>query len=88
MGVSHRACYLNPPRPSGRTAPSTSDRDDDNLYAINPDGTQKWAFSTGSYITSSPAIGADGTIYVGSDDDNLYAINPDGTQKWAFPTGE
>ena len=60
---------------------------DDNLYAVNPDGTQKWAFPTGNYIESSPAIGADGTIYVGSDDDNLYAINPDGTQKWAFATG-
>ncbi|MDN5325305.1 MAG: hypothetical protein PWP02_1024, partial [Thermosipho sp. (in: thermotogales)] len=31
---------------------------------------------------SSPAIGADGTIYVGSDDDYLYAINPDGSLKW------
>ena len=38
-------------------------------------------------IHSSPAIGADGTIYVGSDDGKLYAINPDGTQKWAFTTG-
>ena len=26
---------------------------------------------------SSPAIGADGTIYVGSNDDNLYALNPE-----------
>jgi len=54
--------------------------------SANP-GTQKWAFATGSGVFSSPAIGADGTIYVGSYDFNLYAINPDGTQKWAFPTG-
>ena len=39
-------------------------------------------------IYSSPALGADGTIYVGSEDDNLYAINPDGTQQWAFATGQ
>ena len=45
------------------------------------------AFTTGSYINSSPAIGADGTIYVGSMDNYLYAINPDGTQQWAFATG-
>ena len=60
---------------------------DDNLYAINPDGTQKWAFTTGYSIISSPSLGADGTIYVGSTDDKLYAVNPDGTQKWAFATG-
>ena len=43
--------------------------------------------STGDEIISSPAIGADGTIYVGSDDGNLYAITADGKQQWAFPTG-
>ncbi len=59
---------------------------DFNLYAINPDGTQKWAFPTGGVVFSSPAIGTDGTLYVGSDDGSLYAINPDGTEMWAFPT--
>jgi outer membrane protein assembly factor BamB len=48
----------------------------------------KWSFTTGDRVTSSPAIGADGTIYVGSYDHNLYAINPDGTQKWSFTTGD
>ena len=47
----------------------------------------KWSFTTGTYISSSPAIGADGTIYVGSADNNLYAVNPDGSQKWSFTTG-
>ena len=37
---------------------------------------------------SSPAIGADGTVYVGSTDNNLYALNPaDGSVKWNYPTG-
>ncbi len=49
------------------------------LYAINPDGTEKWAFSTSlnDDMISNPAIGADGTIYIGSDcldQGNLYAI--------------
>ena len=57
---------------------------DNKVLAINPDGTQKWVFTTSSYVESSPAIGADGTVYVGSDDGNLYAINPDGTERWAF----
>ncbi|MGD0670433.1 MAG: PQQ-binding-like beta-propeller repeat protein [Candidatus Binatus sp.] len=54
--------------------------------STNP-GTQKWAFATGGYVESSPAISADGTIYVGSDNQNLYGVNPDGSQKWAFATG-
>ena len=45
---------------------------------------------------SSPAIGADGTIYVGIglsgwrnriNNGKLSAINPDGTQKWVFYAG-
>ncbi len=64
---------------------------DNNLYAINPDGTLKWKFATGDRVNSSPAIGADGTIYFGSDDFNLYAVTDGGqgtvTEKWAFTTG-
>jgi outer membrane protein assembly factor BamB len=29
---------------------------------------------TGGDVKSSPAIGPDGTLYVGSDDDHVYAI--------------
>ena len=56
---------------------------DNNLYAINPDGSKKWAFNTGDDVPSSPVIGSDGTIYVGSNDNNLYAINPDGSKNWS-----
>jgi len=38
-------------------------------------GTVLWEFRTGSGVTSSPAIGSDGTVYVGSQDKKLYAIN-------------
>jgi outer membrane protein assembly factor BamB len=37
---------------------------------------------------SSPAIGPDGTIYVGSQDNYLYAVNSDGTLKWRRQTGD
>ena len=47
---------------------------DNNLYAINPDGSKQWAFETGGLVDSSPVIGRDGTIYFGSLDGNLYAI--------------
>ena len=48
---------------------------DNNLYAINPDGTQQWEFLTGSNVKSSPALGTDGTLFVDSADGKLYAIN-------------
>ena len=44
--------------------------------AIKP-GTVLWEFETGSSVYSSPAIGSDGTVYVGSDDNKLYAIKTD-----------
>lgn len=51
------------------------------------EGNLKWYFQTEDTVDSSPAIGLDGTIYVGSVDGKLYAINQDGTLKWAMPTG-
>jgi outer membrane protein assembly factor BamB len=61
---------------------------DNNLYAINPNGTLKWKYTMGDGIESTPAIGSDGTIYVGCLDCNLYAINPNGTQKWNYTTNK
>ena len=37
-------------------------------------GVKLWEFETGGPVSSSPAIGSDGTVYVGSYDKNLYAI--------------
>jgi outer membrane protein assembly factor BamB len=38
-------------------------------------------------VDSSPAIGSDGTVYVGSRDKKLYAINPkSGVKLWEFAT--
>jgi len=49
-----------------------------NIYSINSDCTLEWSYSTGDQIVYSfPAIGSDGTIYVGSMDSNLYAIYAD-----------
>ena len=55
------------------------------LYAISAEGKTKWAYGTG--LDSTPAIGRDGTIYVGSGDRNLYAISADGRKRWACETG-
>ncbi|MDB4442100.1 PQQ-binding-like beta-propeller repeat protein [bacterium] len=41
----------------------------------------KWTYATGGEVKSSPAVGSDGTIYVGSDDGNVYAFNPEDRQR-------
>jgi outer membrane protein assembly factor BamB len=64
-----------------------------SLYAINPDGTEKWKFNVGKPVyspefgdskgvLSTPAVARDGTIYFSSISDYFFAINPDGTEKW------
>jgi len=58
------------------------------LYAINPDGSQKWVFNPGnigSIKEGTPCNSLDGTIYFGtygSDGGELIAVNPDGTEHW------
>jgi outer membrane protein assembly factor BamB len=36
----------------------------------------------GALVTSSPALGADGTIYLGGQDSVRYALDIDGALKW------
>jgi len=51
-------------------------------------GTPIWEFVTGSAVASSPAIGPDGTVYVGSDDKKLYALSgKTGVKLWEFEAG-
>ena len=40
-------------------------------------GAVLWEFETGDWVRSCPAIGSDGTVYVGSNDKKLYAIKTD-----------
>ena len=58
------------------------------VYAVNPDGSRKWTQTTAGKVDSSPAIGKDGLIYIGSDDGKIQAINSaDGSLKWEYATG-
>ena len=51
-------------------------------------GTKKWLFATYATIHSSPAIGADGTVYVGTYDGNIFAVDgSSGAKKWTFFIG-
>ncbi len=65
--------------------------EDGVLYALDQDGSELWTFGTDGIglssensILASPAIGADGTVYIGGlYDANLYALDAnDGSVKW------
>ncbi len=59
--------------------------DDGKLYAVKADGTLAWEASTGGAIISSPAIGSNGYVYVGSKDNKVYAFRvTDGAVMWVF----
>ncbi|MCL4478192.1 MAG: PQQ-binding-like beta-propeller repeat protein [Deltaproteobacteria bacterium] len=63
----------NPPWPKFRGNIRNTGLSTVNTYIDT--GMHKWSYPTGSFIYSSPAVGANGTIYVGSHDNNLYAIH-------------
>ncbi len=48
--------------------------------------TNRW-FIPFDFSDSSPAVGHDGTIYLGRFDQKLCAMDPDGRIKWNFKTG-
>jgi outer membrane protein assembly factor BamB len=58
------------------------------VHALNPDGTVKWTFNAGStapFDVASPAVGPDGTVYIGSSNAFFYALSStNGTRKWRF----
>jgi len=52
------------------------------LFSVEPDGDLHWVhYLDGDAEFSSPAVGPDGTIYVGANR-YLYAVRPDGSLKW------
>ncbi len=57
------------------------------LDALNPDGTLKWTHRFGASLpaANSPALAADGTLYIKPSDGLLYALNSaDGSEKWHY----
>lgn len=55
---------------------------------LNDDGRELMKFRTGKGIFSSPVLGGDGTVYIGSADRKFYALYPDGELRWSFETEE
>lgn len=55
-------------------------------YAINPDGTIKWAVPAGDAVWTVPALDGQGNSYWGSVDTRVFALDPGGTQLWQRTT--
>ena len=55
------------------------------VHALNPDGTEKWRYERGLGISSSPAIGGNGNVYIGGGDGHLFALDKEtGEEVWAY----
>jgi outer membrane protein assembly factor BamB len=50
-------------------------------------GDRPWSFATARGIFSTPVIGGNGTVYIGSADGFFYALRSDGRVLWRFRTG-
>ncbi|MEW6219771.1 MAG: PQQ-binding-like beta-propeller repeat protein [Thermodesulfobacteriota bacterium] len=57
------------------------------LYAIGPDGAERWFFEAGARLNRGPVLSEDGTILIGAEDGELRALSPEGVQLWSFRAG-
>lgn len=58
------------------------------IIAVNRDGGVKWVRDRTAFVDATPAVAADGTVYIGCGDGQLYALNPaDGSIRWSYATG-
>ena len=85
---------------SGLVANSNGNTLGDSVYTLTVDMNSSssqnipqvqdlvWSQPTRGAIYSSPTIGSDGTIYIGSGDNKLYAFYPDGGVKWTYQAAE
>lgn len=62
---------------------------DGKLYALRPDGSEKWSFAAGDWVDSAPTLNADeGEVYFGSWDNKLYALDAGtGEKRWEYSVG-
>lgn len=59
----------------------------DKLYSLGPDGSKRWQVEGPGEFDSAPAIGPDGTAYVGDEARRLLAIDAAGQPRFSFISG-
>ena len=74
----------SPQWPMFRGSPSHHGR---SPYAGPENPSIVWSFLTLGEPIASPAVGSDGTLYLGSEDGNFFAIAPNGELKWEYQVG-
>lgn len=55
------------------------------LYAINPDGSEKWHFQAAGAINSGPILTTGGVLYFRAEDGYLYALTTANELRWRVP---
>ena len=58
-----------------------------HVYRMERSGVVRHRFEALNKIFTSPAVDAEGNVYVGSQDDRVYALGPDLEVKWRRPLG-
>jgi outer membrane protein assembly factor BamB len=59
-----------------------------SVVALSADGSERWRYDVASRLPFSPAMGSEGTLYVGTGDGKLCALDPEGSALWQAPLGE
>lgn len=59
----------------------------DTVHAVRPSGSVLWRVRAKRKFYSAPAVGADGTVYIGAQDNRLYALTRSGTVRFKLDLG-
>lgn len=94
LDKNHLLWQRTVPTPAQAVAPLAIGQDaiyeagtDGVLYAFaRNDSHPLWQFRVSDGALGSPAVGADGTVYVTGPRRNLHAIAPDGSERWVVET--
>jgi outer membrane protein assembly factor BamB len=62
----------------------------EGIYAVHPDGTEKWRYQGPGDLSQAPAVAADGTIYAAAyfGSTSVVAINSSGALEWTYDASE
>jgi len=62
----------------------TKEEGNNYLYAVSSQGNLRWKQELNGRMRTTPTIGKDGTIYVGTLNNTFYAVNENGEIEWSY----